>query len=194
MKKALIALVLSFCASVASAQNVNTDFEAFPAATTAEALTVPGATFAGTPAGSWTVLALAPPGNFGLVGGNALYSAGGPPLTVDFAPGHSAYRFDFATNPLANVQVTGFRDGVLVFTHTYAGAIPPGIIFPEGTAAAAGAIFDRLVIQNLGGGEIAIDNLSATGASTIPTLSQWGLILLAGLMGTGAFATMRRRA
>jgi hypothetical protein len=87
MKKALIALVLSCCASVASAQNVNTDFEAFPAATTAEALTVPGATFAGTPAGSWTVLALAPPGNFGLVGGNALYSAGGPPLTVDSPPG-----------------------------------------------------------------------------------------------------------
>jgi hypothetical protein len=192
VKKAFVALVLSVWASVASAQNVNTDFEAFPAATTAEALAVPGATFAGTPAGSWTVIALLP-GSFGLVGGNALYSNGGPPLTVDFAPGHSAYRFDYATNPLANVQVTGFRDGVLVFTHTYAGAIPPGIAFPEGTAAAAGALFDRLEIQNLGGGEIAIDNLSATGASTIPTLSQWGLILLAGLMGIGAFATLRRR-
>jgi hypothetical protein len=193
MKKAFVALVLSLWASFASAQNVNTDFEAFPVGTTAEALAVPGATFAGTPAGSWTVIALLP-GSFGLVGGNALYSNGGPPLTVDFAPGHSAYRFDYATNPLANVQVTGFRDGVLVFTHTYAGAIPPGIAFPEGTAAAAGAIFDRLEIVNLGGGEIAIDNFSATGASTIPTLSQWGLILLAGLMGIGAFATMRRQA
>ncbi len=192
MKKVLIALVLSFWASVASAQNVNENFDAFAAATPAEALVVPGATFAGTPAGSWTVFTPIP-GTFALLTGNALYSNLGPTLTVDFATPHTSYRFNHATNPAGTVQVTGFRNGALVFTHTYTGAIPPGLLFPEGTAAAAGTVFDRLVIQNISLGELAIDNLTAAGTS-VPTLSQWGLILLAGLMGIGAFATMRRQA
>jgi hypothetical protein len=193
MKKVLIALVLSFWASLASAQNVNENFDGIAAGTTAETLGLTGVTMSSAPAGGWTVVTFGV-GVFALVSGNGLASTVGTEvLTMDFAPGHSAYRFDFAQLAADSVQVTGFRDGVLVFTHTYPGAIPPGIVFPEGTAAAAGIIFDRLVIQSLGGTPTAIDNLAVTGASTIPTLSQWGLVLLAGLMGVGAFATMRRQ-
>jgi IPTL-CTERM motif len=190
MKKALLALVLSFWASVASAQNVVTDFESFAPGTAVEALAIPGVTFSSAPPGGWTVTTFV---GFALLTNGLVNTIAGDVLTADFAPGHSAYRFDFATNGAGTVQVTGFRGGVLVFTHTYTGAIPPGIAFPEGTAAASGIIFDRLVIEGLGGLQFGIDNLAVTGASSIPTLSQWGLILLAGLMGIGAFATMRRQ-
>ena len=191
MKKAVVALVLSLWASLASAQNVATDFEAFAPGTAVEALAIPGVTFSSAPPGGWTVTTFV---GFALLTNGIVNTPAGDVLTADFAPGHSSYRFDFATNGAGTVQVTGFRNGVVVFTHAYTGTIPPGIVFPEGTAAATGVIFDRLVIEGLGGLQFGIDNFAATGASTIPTLSQWGLILLAGLMGVGAFATMRRQA
>jgi hypothetical protein len=193
MKKALLALVLSLWASLASAQNVITDFDAL-AAGPVEGIAITGVTFSSAPVGGWAVVPIGP-GVFALLSGNGIANAVGTEiLTLDFAPGHSVYSFNFATNGPETVQVTGFRDGVQVFTHTYTGAIPPGILFPEGTAAAGGIIFDRLVIQTVGGAQMAIDSLAVTGSSTIPTLSQWGLILLAGLMGIGAYAAMRRQA
>ncbi len=75
MKKAVIALVLSLWASVASAQNVSTDFDAFAGATAAEALGVPGVTFSAAPAGvmdRWRSSV-----GFALMSGNVLYHESG---------------------------------------------------------------------------------------------------------------------
>ena len=194
MKKAVIALVLSFWASVASAQNVTTDFEAIAIGTTATAVVIPGVTFADAPAGSWFIAGSA---GFALISGNVFVTNAGPNvLTADFASPHSVYRFDFATLAAADsVQVSGFMGGTPVFTHVFTASIPPGVVTPEGVASGSGIVFDRLVIQTVGGAALlAFDNFAAFGPTQIPTLSQWGLILLAGLMGIGAYATMRRQA
>lgn len=190
MKKAFIAFVLSLWASLASAQNTSIDFDAIAPGTTAEALGIAGVTFTAAPAGSWVVAA----SGFATLTGNMLFvPVGASVLTVDFATPYRSYSFLFATNGAATVQVEGFLGGTPVFTSTFAGSIPPGVGVPEGTAAGAGPAYDRLVIQTVGGQEMAIDNLAAAGLSQVPTLSEWGLILLAGLMGIGAFAAMRRQ-
>jgi IPTL-CTERM motif len=193
MKKAVFALVLSLWASVASAQNVSTDFEAFAGGTAAEALAVPGVTFTAAPPASWTVAGVIP--GLALVSGNVIFTNPGPTvLTADFASPHNVYQFYFATSVADSIQVTGFLAGNPVFTHTFTGSIPPGTIVPEGVASGTGIVFDRLVIQAVGGlGQFVIDNFAAFGPTQVPTLSQWGLILLAGLMGIGAYATMRRQ-
>lgn len=193
MKKAVFALVLTLWASVASAQNVSTDFEAFAGGTAAEALAVPGVTFTAAPAGSWSVGVSA---GFALISGNVLFTNPGPNvLTADFATPHTTYQFYFATLFAADsVQVSGFMGGTPVFTHVFTASIPPGVVSPEGVAAGSGILFDRLVIQTVGGAALlAFDNFAAFGPNQVPTLSQWGLILLAGLMGIGAYAAMRRQ-
>lgn len=194
MKKALLALVLSFWASLASAQNVSSDFEAIAAGTAATAVAIPGVTFTDAPPATWAIGTVAP-GITTLISGNIFLTNAGPNvLTADFASPHSIYRFNFATTAVDTLQVEGFLAGNPVFTHTFTGSLPPGIVFPEGVASGSGIVFDRLVIQAVGGlGQVGIDNFAAFGPTQIPTLSQWGLILLAGLMGIGAYATMRRQ-
>jgi hypothetical protein len=39
---------------------------------------------------------------------------------------------------------------------------------------------------------IVVDNMSLAAAPAIPTLSQWGMIILSFLLVLGAFMTMRR--
>jgi len=190
VRKAIIAFVLSMWAGLAGAQTLSIDFDAIAPGTTAEALGVAGVTFTAAPAGSWVVQ---PSALATLTGNLLIVPVGASVLTADFAVPYRSYSFLFATNGAATVQVEGFLGGTPVFTSTFTGSIPPGVAFPEGTAAGAGPAFDRLVIQTLGGQEIAIDNFAAAGLAQVPTLSEWGLILLAGLMGIAAFATLRRR-
>lgn len=45
----------------------------------------------------------------------------------------------------------------------------------------------------VGDGNIVIQSVSLAVATPVPTLSQWGMILLAGLLSLGAIATLRRR-
>ncbi|HET7262930.1 MAG TPA: IPTL-CTERM sorting domain-containing protein, partial [Casimicrobiaceae bacterium] len=59
--------------------------------------------------------------------------------------------------------------------------------FNSGTAPAAA------VAATTGDGQIVISN-SATVATAVPTLSQWGLIVLGGLLAFAALITLRRRA
>ena len=45
----------------------------------------------------------------------------------------------------------------------------------------------------VGDGSIVIQDVALATAVAVPTLSQWGVILLSGLLALGAFATLRRR-
>lgn len=188
-----LAAVFAFALSgKAQAQAVNVDFDAFVVGTAVEALAAPGVTFAGTPPGPWQVAT----GGFATFTGNHIIANGGyAVLTATFAQPQFGYRFNFATNGPATLRVTGFLGGTQVFSQTFTGSIPPGVAFPEGIASGGAANYDSLVITTDESVQVALDNLAAGAAvASIPTLSEWGLAILAALMVLGVGFRLRARA
>jgi hypothetical protein len=78
------------------------------------------------------------------------------------------------------------RDGL-------AGADPQGPVSATFNGTAGQTVRVRLMVQASNFiATIVVDNMSLAAAPAIPTLSQWGMIILSFLLVLGAFMTMRR--
>jgi hypothetical protein len=88
----------------------------------------------------------------------------------------------------ANVlQAVYSRDGL-------AGADPQGTVTATFNGTAGQTVRVRLLVQASNDvATIFVDNMSLASAAAIPTLSQWGMIILSVLLALGAFVAMRRQ-
>ena len=143
-----------------------------------------------------------------LTGHAASPPAGSAPAGVSFPHG----LFDFTA---ASCLIQG---ATLAFTITYPQALPPGAVYWKYGPAPGNAVphwyqLPAVIAGNtatfsITDGGLGDDDLAANGtivdqggpgvpgggASGIPTLSEWGLILLAGMLGVFGVVGMRRRA
>ena len=145
------------------------------------------------------------PSIFSGLSGNVLLDPGpaetdGLVLTAKFSAELSDVTLSFAINPQTSsdtFSLAAYQGSTPVGSRTFSGPVqpgtgsaPPGVSFPEGTAAFSGANFNKLVFSSTGI-DFGVDNI-AVDAASVPEPGGLSLLGLAALSG-GAIAYRFKR-